>query len=43
MSSPGSKKLSILYILEILRDYSDENHLLTQAEIARKLFNIYMD
>ena len=41
MSSPGSKKLSILYILEILRDYSDENHLLTQAEIARKLFNIY--
>lgn len=38
---PGNKKLSILYILEILRDYSDENHVLSQAEIVKKLNSIY--
>ena len=37
----GNKKLSILYILEILKDYSDENHLLSQAEIVKKLHLIY--
>ena len=41
MSIPGSKKLSIFYILDILRDYSDENHLLSQNEIAKKLYSIY--
>ena len=41
MSIPGSKKLSIFYILDILRDYSDENHLLCQNEIAKKLYSIY--
>lgn len=37
----GNKKLSILYILEILKDYSDENHLLSQSEIVKKLNTIY--
>ena len=41
MSYGGNKKLSILYILEILKDYSDENHLLSQAEIVKKLNSIY--
>lgn len=41
MSIPGNKKMSILYILDILRDYSDENHLLSQNEIAKKLYSIY--
>lgn len=41
MSYNGNKKLSILYILEILKDYSDENHLLSQAEIVKKLHLIY--
>lgn len=41
MSYIGNKKLSILYILEILKDYSDENHLLSQSEIVKKLNTIY--
>jgi len=41
MASSSNKKLSILYILEILKDYSDENHLLTQAEIINKLYSKY--
>ena len=41
MSYCGNKKLSILYILEILKDYSDENHLLSQTEIVKKLNSIY--
>ena len=41
MSYNGNKKLSILCILEILKDYSDENHLLSQTEIAKKLYSIY--
>lgn len=41
MASSSNKKLSILYILEILREYSDENHLLTQAEIIDKLNSLY--
>lgn len=36
-----SKKLSIIYILKILRDYSDENHLLTQSDIVKKLNILY--
>ncbi len=39
MPSPNNKKLSILYILDILKSYSDEDHLLTQSQIAEKLFN----
>ena len=35
------KKKAMFYILDILREYSDENHLLTQKEIHDKLLNIY--
>ena len=41
MSLPNNKKLSILYTLQILKDYSDENHLLSQNEIAKKIYRIY--
>lgn len=41
MALASNKKLSIFYILKILQEYSDENHLLTQAEIANKLYNLY--
>lgn len=37
----NNKKLSIIYILRILQEHSDENHPLTQAEIVSKLYNIY--
>lgn len=41
MASCSNKKLSILYILKILQEYSDEKHLLTQQDIVRKLYSIY--
>ncbi|MBQ3494920.1 MAG: WYL domain-containing protein [Clostridia bacterium] len=41
MPLDSSKKLSIIYILEILREYSNENHPLTQDEILNKIYNIY--
>ena len=41
MSSSSNKKLSILYTLQVLRDYSDENHLLSQNDIVIKINNIY--
>ena len=41
MALPSNKKLSILYILKILQEFTDENHLLTQAEIASKLYTVY--
>jgi predicted DNA-binding transcriptional regulator YafY len=41
MAYSGNKKLSIIYILEILKEYSDENHPLTQNEILKKLYNQY--
>lgn len=41
MSLPNNKKLSILYTLQILKDYSDEKHLLSQNEIAKKICNLY--
>lgn len=41
MSLPNNKKLSILYTLQILKDYSDENHLLSQNEIVKKIYSIY--
>ena len=41
MAFAGNKKLSIIYILEILKEYSDESHPLTQNEILKKLYNEY--
>lgn len=41
MSLPNNKKLSIIYTLQILKDYSDEKHLLSQNEIAKKIYNLY--
>lgn len=41
MSLSSNKKLSIIYILQILKDYSDDNHFLTQKKIQDKLENIY--
>ena len=37
MYATGNKKMLNMLILEILRDYSDENHRLTQQEIIRLL------
>ena len=36
------KKMSMFYILNILKEYSDKNHLLKQKDIIYKLHNIYM-
>ena len=41
MSLPSNKKLSILYILEVLKEYSDSEHLLTQEEIINKIYSNY--
>lgn len=41
MPSSSNKKLSILYTLQVLKEYSDENHLLSQNDIATKINNIY--
>ena len=41
MALPNNKKLSILYILEVLKEYSDENHLLTQENIINKIYSDY--
>ena len=41
MPSSSNKKLSILYTLQVLRDYSDENHLLSQNDMVIKINNIY--
>ena len=35
------KKMSIFYILDILKEYSDDQHLLTQKEINDKIYSIY--
>ena len=35
------KKLAILYLLDILKKYTDEKHSLTYAEIDTKLQNEY--
>ena len=40
MPSDSNKKLSILYVLKVLQEYSDENHLLKQQEIADKIERI---
>ena len=41
MASEYNKKLSILYILEVLREYSNETHPLTQEDIIKKIYSIY--
>lgn len=41
MPSSSNKKLSIFYVLEVLKDFSDENHLLSQNEIAKKIYSLY--
>lgn len=41
MALESNKKLSIIYTLEILKEYSDENHLLTQKDIAERIKQIY--
>ncbi len=35
------KKMAAFYILEILKEYSDKDHLLKQKDIIDKLYNIY--
>lgn len=37
----NEKKGSLLYVLEILQEYTDSNHCLTYAQIGEKLKNIY--
>ena len=41
MAYTNNKKLSIIYILEILKEHSDEKHPLTQNDILKKLNDIY--
>ena len=41
MLPEGGKKIIILYILKILRDYTDEDHTMTQQQIADKLRSEY--
>lgn len=37
----SNKKSSILLVLKILEEYSDQNHYLTQKEIADKIYSLY--
>ena len=37
----NDKKMALIYILEILKEHSDKNHCLTQADIIQKLESIY--
>ena len=37
----SNKKMSLLCILKVLQEYSDENHPLTQAQIISKIVNNY--
>lgn len=41
MAVDTNKKLSIIYIYEILKEYSDENHLLKQQDIIKLIKQIY--
>lgn len=41
MPSSSNKKLLILYVLNVLKEYSDENHPMLQEEISRKIFSLY--
>jgi predicted DNA-binding transcriptional regulator YafY len=41
MVIPNNKKMSILCILKVLTEFSDEKHPLTQADIIKKIDNMY--
>ena len=41
MASESNRKLSILYTLKVLQDYTDDEHYLTQTEIAQKIEQLY--
>ena len=36
------KKMAMFYILDILKEYSDKDHLLKQKDIINKLHDIYV-
>ena len=36
-----NKKSSILLVLKVLEEYTDEEHYLTQQEIADKIYQVY--
>ena len=41
MILPNDKKMSVLCILQVLKEHSDENHPLTQAQIIKKIEHHY--
>lgn len=41
MEDSNAKSLLLLYVLNVLKEYSDENHQLTQNEIKEKMYSIY--
>lgn len=41
MNSKEAKKLTVLRILQILRDYSDSDHIMTREQIAAKMESLY--
>lgn len=41
MANSGNKSLLIMYVLSILKEYTDEEHPLTQKEIKDKIYSIY--
>lgn len=41
MASSSNKKLLILYVLQVLKDYSDEDHPMLQEEISKKILSLY--
>lgn len=41
MTSSGNKSLLILYVLDILKEYTDDKHFLTQKQIKDKLETLY--
>ena len=41
MMPESGKKIIILYILQILKEYTDFNHTMTQQQIAEKLKDVY--
>lgn len=40
MPTPSDKKLFILYVLDILKEFSDETHLLTQEDISKRVESV---
>ncbi len=46
MANESNKKLIILYLIDVLKEYSDENHPLSQMEILKKFesnYGLYLD